>query len=75
MYGPDHKATNDNKVQLGEDSFQKIIEQFDDVLTEELPKALPPQRAMDHKIQIALGRTSPTKAPYRMSVAQLEELK
>ena len=45
------------------------------MLTWELPKALPPQRAIGHKIQIIPGSTPPAKAPYRMSATQLEKLK
>ena len=64
-----------SKIQLGEESFKKIIEQFNGVLTRELPNMLPPQRAINHKIQIVPRSIPPAKAPYHMSVAQLEELK
>ena len=64
-----------SKIQLGEESFKKIIEQLDDVLIGELAKAMPPERAMDHKIQIILGSIPPAKVPYRISATQLEELK
>ena len=60
-------ATN----QLGEDNFKKIIEQFNDMLTGELPNVLPPQREFDHKIQIGLGSIPPAKVPHHMIVASI----
>ena len=45
------------------------------VLTKELPKTLPPQRSIDHKIPIIPGSIPPAKDPYRINVAQLAQLK
>ena len=63
------------KVRLGDDSFHEILNQFNDVLTEEFPKTLPPQRAIDHQIPLIPGSMPPAKAPYRMNATQLAELK
>jgi hypothetical protein len=44
-------------------------------MPEELPKGLPPKRAVDHKIELILGTRPLAKAPYRMSPKELEELR
>ena len=40
-----------------------------------LPKKLPPRREIDHKIELELRGKPPVKAPYRMALPELEELK
>jgi len=46
-----------------------------DVLTTELPDALPPEREVDHKIEVVPGSQPPSKAPYRLNQRELKELK
>ncbi|RVW21226.1 Transposon Tf2-2 polyprotein [Vitis vinifera] len=41
----------------------------------ELPKELPPRRPIDHKIELLPGTKAPAQAPYRMSPAELLELR
>ncbi|PON59962.1 hypothetical protein TorRG33x02_286090, partial [Trema orientale] len=41
----------------------------------ELPKELPPRRAIDHKIELEPGTRPPAKAPYRMAPSELMELR
>ena len=36
---------------------------------------MPPQRQLDHKIELILGAEPPHRAPYRMSPQVLDELK
>jgi hypothetical protein len=40
----------------------KVLERYRDVITDELPKHLPPKKAVDHKIDLVLGAEPPTKA-------------
>lgn len=54
---------------------EKIVSEFKDVFPEELPKGLPPKRDVDHEIVLMPGVKPPSRAPYRMSVKELEELK
>lgn len=54
---------------------QRILEDFKDVFPDKLPIGLPPQRDVDHEIILFPGVKPPSRAPYRMSVKELEELK
>lgn len=53
----------------------KVIEEYSDVFANQLPDQLPPKRTIDHRIIIEPGHQPPSRAPYRMSVRELEELK
>ena len=57
------------------DSVVKILKEFSDVMPAELPKELPPRRPIDHKIELLPGTKAPAQAPYRMSPAELLELR
>ncbi|KAL0345857.1 UNVERIFIED_CONTAM: RNA-directed DNA polymerase [Sesamum radiatum] len=41
----------------------------------ELPKKLPPRRAIDHAIELVPGARPPSQAPYRIAPAELAELR
>ncbi len=51
------------------------MEEFLDVMLEDLPKDLPPRRRVDHAIEVMRGVAPPSKAPYQMSHEELKELK
>jgi hypothetical protein len=53
----------------------QVLEEFLDVMPEELPEDLPLRRRVDHAIQVVPGVAPPAKAPYRMSHEELKELK
>jgi hypothetical protein len=53
----------------------KVLEEFPDVMPEELLENLPPRRRVDYAIEVVLGVAPPAKAPYRMSHEELKELK
>ena len=57
-------------VQVGE-----ILRDFSDVFPKDLPKELPPQREVDHRIELIPGAEPPHRAPYRMSPQGLDELR
>jgi hypothetical protein len=54
---------------------KKLLAEFRDVFPDDLPSGLPPKREVDHRIELEVGSTPPTKAPYRMSPIELDELK
>ncbi len=54
---------------------KQVLDEFLDVMPEELPNELPPKRQVDHAIEVMLGVAPPTKAPYQMSHEELKELK
>ncbi len=55
--------------------IKQILEEFPDVMPDELSENLPPRRRVDHAIKVMPGVTPPAKAPYRMSHEELKELK
>jgi hypothetical protein len=44
--------------------IKQVLDEFPDVMLEELPKELPPRRRVDHVIEVMLGVAPPTKASY-----------
>ena len=56
--------------------IEELMKEFEDVLSPELPKGLPPKRAdVDHKIELEPGNSPPSKPSYRLSYQELAELK
>jgi hypothetical protein len=49
------------------------LNKFPEVLTSELPNALPPCREVDHKIKMVPGATFLSKASYRLNQKELEK--
>ncbi|KAG8380918.1 hypothetical protein BUALT_Bualt06G0066600 [Buddleja alternifolia] len=69
-------------VEIKKDVFQEVPDKiaallvdFEDIFPSELPKELPPIRAIDHKIELEPGAKPPAMAPYRMNLAELVELR
>ena len=52
----------------------RVVKEYLDVFSEELP-GLPPQRELEFFIDLLLCTTPIFKAPYRMTLAELQELK
>ncbi|KAI3451450.1 hypothetical protein Pfo_008115 [Paulownia fortunei] len=52
-----------------------LLREFEDVMPDELPRKLPPKRAVDHEIELVPGTKPPARAPYRMSHPELVELR
>jgi hypothetical protein len=55
--------------------IKQILDEFLDVMPEELLEDLPPRKQVDHAIEVMPGVAPPAKASYRMSHEQLKELK
>ncbi|KAK4397821.1 hypothetical protein Sango_1257600 [Sesamum angolense] len=62
-------------VQEVPDEVGELLQEFKDVFPPELPKKLPPRRAIDHAIKLEPGARPPTQSPYRMAPAELAELR
>jgi hypothetical protein len=71
-------ATSEEESKYGDDFLpmrQKILAEYHDVFPDDLPSALPPQRSVDHRIELKPG-SSPTSLPLRrMSPPELDELR
>ena len=63
------------KVELVPKCVEDELKRYQDVMPEDLPNELLPRREVDHKIEVKPGTEPPSKAPYRLSQKELEELK
>lgn len=52
----------------------QVLQSFRDVMPANLPKSLTPKREVDHRIELVSNMVPPTRAPYRMSPPEFEEL-
>ena len=52
-----------------------VLEEYRDVFPEQLPPGLPPQREVDHRIELVPGSSPPSRPVHRMSPTELDELK
>ena len=67
---------NDDKTQTQyPKELQVILDDYANVFPRELPAGLPPQRDLDHRIELVPRVEPPHRAPYRMSPKGLDELK
>ena len=57
------------------EQLQQTLEEFKDVFPDKLPYGPPPKRVLDHEIETLPGETPPHRSPYRLSVAEMDELK
>ena len=65
-------------VEVREDDVRlediSVVREFPDVFPDDLP-GLPPDREIDFRIELAPGKELISRAPYRMALAELKELK
>ena len=58
-----------------ESSLKLFLDEYMDCFIDSIPRDLPPSRREDdHKIELITGSSSPNKPPYRISLAQQEEI-
>ena len=67
---PDQASVNT----WAEETARQIMADYADVLQEKLPEGLPPQRSVDHVIQVEPGAAPPCKRPYKLSPEEDKEL-
>jgi hypothetical protein len=65
----------DGDNEVIDSAVQSLLATYSDVFPDELPPGLPPERDVDHRIDIVPGSEPPVRAPYRMSIPELDELK
>jgi hypothetical protein len=51
--------------------ISKVINKILDILTNDLPTILPPNKDVDHKIEVHPRSTPPTKTPYKLPYVAL----
>lgn len=52
-----------------------VLQEFQDLIPEELPKGLPPRHKVDHRIELVTGVVPPARPPYHMVPMELQELR
>ena len=55
--------------------LRRTLEEYKDVFPEKLPYGPPPKRTIEHDIDTVPGAAPPHKSPYRLSTAELDEMK
>jgi hypothetical protein len=57
------------------DKVQELLEEFADIIVDELPHSLPPMRSVSHHIDLISGASLPNKVVYRLMPQENEEVK
>jgi hypothetical protein len=57
------------------EEIQKLLEEFSDIVVDELPCSLPPIRSISHHIDLIPGASLPNKVAYRLMPQENEEVK
>ena len=72
-----NSATKSKEAKIGPDCgrIPEILEEFNDVLSQKLPKGLPPRREVDHQVELEPGSAPQAKAPYRLNLNERMMLK
>jgi hypothetical protein len=55
--------------------IQELLEEFADIMVDELPRSLPPMRSVSHHIDLIPGANLPNKSMYRLMPQENEEIK
>ena len=55
-------------------SIVSLLQEFEDVFPEEIPKGLPPIRGIEHQIDFVPGATIPNRPAYRSNPEETKEL-
>ena len=55
--------------------LKELVAEFKDVFLDTLPKRRPPNRDIVHKIRIEEGAKPPSRPPYRLGLAEQDEMK
>jgi hypothetical protein len=57
------------------EEIQELLEEFVDIVVDELPCSLPPIRSISHHIDLIPGESLPNKETYRLTPRENEEVK
>ena len=57
------------------EEVQELLEEFADIIVDELPHSLPPVRSVSHHIDLILGASLPNKFVYILTPQENEEFK
>jgi hypothetical protein len=57
------------------EEVQELLEEFVDIVVDELPRSLPPMRSVSHHIDLIPGASFPNKSMYKLTSQENEEVK
>jgi hypothetical protein len=57
------------------EEIQELLEEFADIVVDELPHSLPPIRSVSHHIDLIPGVSLPNKSAYKLTPQENEEVK
>ena len=57
------------------EEIQELLEEFADIVVDEIPCSLPPIRSISHHINLIPGANLPNKGAYRLTPQENEEVK
>jgi hypothetical protein len=57
------------------EEVQELLDNFADIVVDELPNSFPPIRSTSHHIDLIRGASLPNKATYRLTPRENEEVK
>ena len=57
------------------EKLKETLEEYRDIFPDKLPYGRPPKRVIKHEIETTSGATPPHKSPYRLSGAELDEMR
>lgn len=68
-------SANDQQEIKVDPTTKDLLNQYKDVFPDQLPNELPPQRDIDHKIELEPNSVPPCRNSFRMSESELAELR
>ena len=69
------QVVNDHNVVNDTSNLNEFLHSFNSCFVDKIPNKLPPSRGDDdHRIDLIQGSSPPNRAPYRVSLAQQEEI-
>lgn len=60
---------------ISDPSLRSVVESYSDVFPQQLPACLPPSRDIEHEIPLVDNAVPPHRPPYRLSPAELDEVR
>ena len=71
---PSQLSLNIVKQPINATSLQQLLQELKDVFPNELPKGVPPEQALPHRLDVALGIKPISKPSYRLSASEATEV-
>ena len=73
LYKDNFLSTNDLPSTLSSDVFD-VLQDYEDVFPEEVPPGLPPNKGIEHQIDLVPDASLPNRAPYRTNPEETKEI-